>query len=204
MILPTLKVEKILWKQGLEFVAGIDEVGRGSWAGPLVAAGVILPKNFKTPPNLRDSKQLSAKQREKLDTLIRSTAITYAIVEVSQTKIDKVGVGAANQIAFTNILKNLHPQPDFIIVDGFPIKYLATNKQVAIKFGDTKCVTIAAASIIAKVYRDKLMDDLSKLYPKYGFEKHKGYGTKTHQNAIQKYGFCDIHRTSYNLNFLFS
>lgn len=204
MVLPTLEVEKTLWKQGLEFIAGIDEVGRGSWAGPLVAAGVILPKNFKIPRGLKDSKQLTREKREEFDILIRNTAISYSIVEVSHEKIKKVGLGAANQIAFRKIIKNLNPQPDFTIVDAFRIKYFNKSKQMAIKFGDAKCATIAAASIIAKVYRDKLMDKLSGIYPNYGFEKNKGYGTKIHQNAILKHGFCNIHRTNYNLNFLFT
>ncbi len=204
MTLPTLEVEKTLWNRGLEFIAGIDEVGRGSWAGPLVAAGVILPKNFKIPTGLKDSKQLNRKQREVLDISIKNSAVAYSIVEVSHEKINSVGVGAVNQIAFRKIIKNLNPQPDFTIVDAFRIKYFNKSKQMAIKFGDAKCATIAAASIIAKVYRDKLMDKLSIIYPNYGFEKHKGYGTKIHQNAILKFGFCEIHRTNYNLNFLFT
>jgi ribonuclease HII len=203
MILPSLKVEKTLWKKGLNYVAGIDEVGRGSWAGPLVAAGVILPKTFQLPQNLRDSKQLTQNQREELDVSIRKSAIDYSVVEISHSTIIKIGLASANQVAFKNILKKLHPNPDFAIIDGFPVKNFSTSKQMAIKFGDAKCATIAAASIIAKVYRDKLMEKLSIIYPKYGFEKHKGYGTKIHQDAIQKYGFCNIHRVNYNLNFLF-
>lgn len=204
MVLPTLKVEKTLWNQGLEFVAGIDEVGRGSWAGPLVAAGVILPHDFKLPVGLKDSKQLTKKKREVLDVLIKNSAVAYSIVEVTHEKIKNVGLGAANQMAFRKIIKNLNPQPDFTIVDAFRIKYFNKSKQMAIKFGDARCATIAAASIIAKVYRDKLMDKLSGIYPNYGFEKNKGYGTKIHQDAILKYGFCHIHRTNYNLNFLFT
>lgn len=204
MVLPTLEVEKTLWEKGLQFIAGIDEVGRGSWAGPLVAAGVILPQDFKLPRGLKDSKQLTKEKREELDIVIRSSAVTFSIVEVSHKKINGVGVGAANQIAFRKIIKELSPQPDFTIVDAFNIKYFTKSKQMAIKYGDAKCATIAAASIIAKVYRDKLMEKLSCVYPNYGFEKHKGYGTKTHQESILKYGYCDIHRTNYNLNFLFT
>ncbi len=204
MILPTLKVEKTLWGKGLEFIVGIDEVGRGSWAGPLVAAGVILPKDFRIPSGLKDSKQLTKGKREEFNVLIKRTALCYSIVEVSHTIINKIGVGEANQIAFRQVINRLKQKPDFAIIDGFHIKYVAKSKQLPIKFGDAKCASIAAASIIAKVYRDHLMTSLSAIYPKYSFEQHKGYGTKNHQKAIQKYGFCEIHRTGYNLNFLFT
>lgn len=204
MILPTLKVEKSLWKKGFTNVVGIDEVGRGSWAGPLVAAGVILPKNFIAPKNFADSKQISPQLRTQFDKIIRQQAKCVAVAEISHSTINKIGVGIANQMAFRKVLKLLAVPADFVLVDALHIKYLAKSIQNPIKHGDQIVTSIAAASIVAKVYRDNLMQGLAKNFPKYGFEKHKGYGTKIHQDAILKYGFCNIHRTSYNLNFLFT
>ncbi|MEK7581164.1 MAG: ribonuclease HII [Patescibacteria group bacterium] len=204
MVLPTLKVEKSLWKKGLANVVGIDEVGRGSWAGPLVAAGVILPKNFIAPKNFADSKQISLTLRTQFDKFIRQQAKCVAVAEISHTTINKIGVGIANQMAFRKVLKLLAIPADFVLVDAFHIKYLAKSAQNPIKHGDQLVTSIAAASIVAKVYRDNLMQGLAQSFPKYGFEKHKGYGTKIHQEAIQKYGFCRIHRVNYNLNFLFT
>ena len=202
MIKPSLDVEKSLWKKGYKYIAGIDEVGRGSWAGPVVAAAVILPHDFKIPENFGDSKQLKPRQREKMTKVIKKTAVSWAIAEVPVLTINRLRIGKAIQIAFRKSLKDLHEKADFVIVDAFHIKHVNRKNQKAIKKGDQKCVTIAAASIIAKVYRDDLMKKLSKKYPLYGFGKHKGYGTRNHQEAIKKFGFCQIHRTSYNLNYL--
>ena len=202
MIKPSLEVEKSLWKKGYKYIAGIDEVGRGSWAGPVVAAAVILPHDFKIPENFGDSKQLKPRQREKMTKVIKKTAVSWAIAEVPVLTINRLRIGKAIQIAFRKSLKDLHEKADFVIVDAFHIKHVNRKNQKAIKKGDQKCVTIAAASIIAKVYRDDLMKKLSKKYPLYGFGKHKGYGTRNHQEAIKKFGFCQIHRTSYNLNYL--
>ena len=202
MIEPSLDVEKSLWKRGYKHIVGIDEVGRGSWAGPVVAAAVILPHDFKIPENFGDSKQLKPRQREKMAKIIKKIAISWAIAEVPVLTINRLRIGKAIQIAFRKSLKDLHKKADFVIVDAFQIKYVNRKKQKAIKKGDQKCATIAAASIIAKVYRDDLMKKLSKKYPLYGFGKHKGYGTRNHQEAIKNFGFCQIHRTSYNLNYL--
>lgn len=204
MFLPDLNVENDLWSKGYSNIVGIDEVGRGAWAGPLVAAGVILPHNFKIPTGFADSKQLSAKSRAKFDNFIRSKAQAIAIAEISHEIINKIGIGHTTQMAFRKIIKTLPISPDFILIDAFQIKYVAKSIQKPIKHGDRISVSIAAASIIAKVYRDKLMVNLAKIYEYYGFDKHKGYGTKMHQEAIQKYGFCKIHRTNYNLKFLSS
>lgn len=204
MVLPSLTVEKDLWTKGYESVVGIDEVGRGSWAGPLVAAGVILPQSFKIPTGFADSKQLSKATRNTFDSLIKNASAGYKIVEIPSDVINKIGIGKATQLAFLKITKQIKPSANFTLVDAFHIKYLAKSKQAAIKHGDQLSASIAAASIIAKVYRDNLMEAISSKYPRYGFEKHKGYGTKFHQNAIQKHGFCQIHRTNYNLSFLFS
>lgn len=204
MFLPNLDFETNLWKKGINYIVGIDEVGRGSWAGPLVAAGVILPKTFKIPVGFADSKQLTQKSRESFSTFIQKIALGFFIAEVSSDQITKSGLTKTTQKVFSQIIKNIKPKQEYVLVDAFHIKYLPKSKQTAIIRGDEKCASIAAASIIAKVYRDNLMEKYSRLYPAYGFEKHKGYGTKLHQIAIKKHGFSQIHRTSYNLNFLFS
>lgn len=202
MILPDLSYESKLWYQNITNIVGIDEVGRGSWAGPLVAAGVILPKNFKIPKGLTDSKLVSAKNRIKLAIIIKKTCLGFYISEISVNTINKIGIGSATQRAFRKISKKIKPNPNFILTDAFYIKYLPKGKQIAIKHGDQKSASIAAASIIAKVYRDNLMEMLAKDFPLYGFEKHKGYGTKLHQHAIKKHGLSSVHRINYNLKFL--
>jgi len=200
---PDLSIENSLWQKGYKYIAGIDEVGRGSWAGPVVAAAVILPKNFYIPHIFGDSKMLKPKIRESLDKFIRAKAVSYCISEISVSEINKFKIGKASQMAFRKCLKDLKVRPDYILIDAFYIKRVNRKNQLAIKKGDEKSATIAAASIIAKVYRDTLMKKLSKKFNQYGFGKHKGYGTKAHQEAIKKHGFSRIHRTSYNLDYLF-
>ncbi len=202
MVLPDLLQEKSLWQKGITRIVGIDEVGRGSWAGPLVAAGVILPPDFKIPKYLADSKLLTPQRRQELDKILRKKALAFKIAEVSHRVINKIGIGRATQIVFRKIVNSITPRPEYCLVDAFHIKYLSSVKQKAIKHGDMTCASIAAASIIAKVYRDSLMEKMSLKFPNYGFEKHKGYGTREHQLAIRTYGFSAYHRTSYNLNFL--
>lgn len=202
MNLPSLTTEIALWKKGLTYIVGVDEVGRGSWAGPLVAAGVILPQNFKIPVYFADSKKVSQKKRKEFDILIREKAVATKIIEISSRRVNKIGISRATQFSFRKIIRNITPAPNYSLIDAFHIKYLSLKKQRAIIKGDTISASIAAASIIAKVYRDNLMEKLALNYPSYGFEKHKGYGTKFHQSAINKYGFSPIHRTSYKLKFL--
>lgn len=204
MILPTLDIESSLWSQGYKYIAGIDEVGRGSWAGPLVAAGVILPLNFVMPEGLADSKQVAPQRRSQLARLIKSVALGVYIAQIPVSHIDKFGIGRVTIDAFRQIARRLTPTPDFCLIDAFHIKYFNRARQMAVKDGDKISASIAAASIVAKVYRDNLMKKLHFKYPNYGFGKHKGYGTKQHQEAIKKYGLSKIHRTSYNLDFLFS
>lgn len=202
-ILPTLDIELSLWLKGYKYIVGIDEVGRGSWAGPLVAAGVILPPGFKIPDGLADSKLVKHQKRNKLSQIIKKSAIGYYIAEISVHQIDKIGVGAATFVAFRKIIKNISPSADFCLIDAFHIKYLKRKKQMAVANGDKISASIAAASIIAKVYRDNLMRRLHFKFPQYGFGKHKGYGTKIHQEAIREFGLSKIHRRSYNLGFLY-
>lgn len=201
MLKPDLNLEKDLWKKGYKNIAGVDEVGRGSWAGPLVAAAVILPKSFKIPQNFGDSKQVNPLARKRFAQEIKTVAKAYSIAEIGVSTINRWGVGKASQIAFRKAVRSLDPKPDFILIDAFYIKHLKRKNQKAIVHGDQRSSSIAAASIIAKVYRDNLMKKLSRKYKVYGFAKHKGYGTRFHQGAIRTYGFSRIHRTSYNLNF---
>ncbi|MBI3282496.1 ribonuclease HII [Candidatus Curtissbacteria bacterium] len=202
MILPNLDIESSLWRKGYKYIVGIDEVGRGSWAGPLVAAGVILSPDFRAPYGLADSKLVKPQERNKLSQIIEKSAMGCYIAQIPVGEIDKIGVGAATLVAFRKIVKNISPQADFCIVDAFHVKYLNRKKQMAVTGGDKISASIAAASIIAKVYRDKLMKHLHFKFPEYGFGKHKGYGTRAHQEAIRKFGLTKIHRKSYSLNFL--
>ena len=201
---PDFSIETSLWQRGYRFVVGIDEVGRGSWAGPLVAAGVILSPDFEIPDGLADSKLVKPQTRNKLSRIIKKIAVGYYIAEISVREIDKIGIGAATFVAFRKIINNISPRADFAIIDAFHIKYLNRQKQMAVKNGDKICASISAASIIAKVYRDNLMRKLHFKYPNYGFERHKGYGTALHQQAIRRLGFTKIHRISYNLDYLFA
>ena len=193
---PSFKYENLLWKKGLSRIAGLDEVGRGAFAGPLVAAAVILPKNFRVN-GIRDSKLLASKTREILSKYIIENALSYSISEIKLDFINKNGVGKATHKAFLDCLAKI--KFDFVLVDGFKINDFDVSKQKHIVHGDNISVSIAAASILAKVYRDNLMKKLHLKYPEYNFLQNKGYGTKFHREALKKYGICEIHRTSFNL-----
>ncbi len=196
---PTFKYEKRYWKAGFKYIAGIDEVGRGSWAGPVVAAAVILPQKFDLP-GLNDSKKLNRQKREKFAEIIRRESLFFGIGQVEVNVINHKGVGQATFMAMRSAIKKLKEKPQFVLVDAFYVPYLIDKKlQTGIIKGDQLCISIAAASVVAKVYRDNLMEKLSLIYPHYGFEKHKGYGTRDHQRAIKQFGFTPIHRTSFNI-----
>ncbi len=199
MTQPSFKEEQLLWSKGFINIAGVDEVGRGAFAGPIVAASVILPSNFAIK-GINDSKKLTPKQREELSKYIFDKAICVAIAEVGVDTINAVGIGKANQIALNNSLQKLKEKFQFALIDGFIIKDLDLNLQKAIIKGDSISVSIAAASIVAKVYRDKLMEKLHLDFPEYNFFENKGYGTKFHQEALKKYGLSKLHRTSFNLS----
>lgn len=199
VISPTFQKEQALWDKGYQFIAGADEVGRGCFAGPVVAAAVILSPTFSETKRVRDSKLLSPKVREALDVIIRQEAIAFAISEVSVNVINEIGIGKAAQLAFKRALKKLTPKPEFILMDGFYLKRKRRSVQERIVHGDALCMSIAAASIIAKVYRDALMTKLHERYKRYDFATNKGYGTKKHQAAIKQYGLSTLHRTSFNL-----
>ena len=192
---PNLKEEIILKKQGISLIAGVDEVGRGSWAGPLLAAAVILPN--KLIRDVRDSKMLSPQKREVLSKQIKEASIDYnfGIVEVSE--IDEIGLGKATKLVLERALLGLKIQPEFALIDAFELSHNLPFDQKAIIKGDSICFSIASASIIAKVKRDRMLSDLHKIYPNYGFDKHKGYGTKFHQEMLKKHGPSEVHRKSF-------
>ncbi len=199
MIIPTLDFEIEAWNKGFEFVAGVDEVGRGCFAGPVVVGAVIFAKDTKIPEGIRDSKLLSPKIRKLLAPQIKTSALAWKIAEVSVEVINEFGIGKATQIAFLDVIKKLKLTPDYILIDAFFIDGIEKEKQKPIIHGDMLSISIAAASIIAKVYRDELMEKLHEQYPQYNFAKHKGYGTKEHRDAIKKYGLSPLHRTSFDL-----
>lgn len=179
-------------------IAGVDEAGRGPWAGPVVAAAVILDKTkSELLLEVDDSKKLSEKKREKLYKQIIDASICFAISEVSHNIIDKENVLSATIIAMRNCIQKLTVKPEVLLIDG-NMNFKADNIKIEhIIDGDEKSLSIAAASILAKVHRDRIMRNYHKIFPQYGFVRNKGYGTKEHINALIKYGLCEIHRKSY-------
>jgi ribonuclease HII len=190
-----LELEKDLWSQGIEYIAGVDEAGRGPLAGPVVAAAVIFPK-YLLIEGVNDSKKCSAKKRDALFSLIIEQVLSVGIGIVDHIEIDRINILKATVLAMQNSLEKLNVKPDFVIVDGNSFKHNTLKFQNIIG-GDASSFTIAAASIIAKVTRDRIMNEMDVKFPKYGFARHKGYGTHQHIEAIQKYGFCEIHRRSF-------
>jgi ribonuclease HII len=182
-------------KRGYTKIAGIDEAGRGPLAGPVVAAATILPQEFCLP-HLADSKRLSPKRREQLFGAIYNQAVSIGIGMVDPAEIDRINILQASLLAMKIAVNNLRPAPDFLLVDGtFPIK--SRIPQLAIKHGDSRSPSISAASIIAKVTRDRLMGFYDQEFPEFGFANNKGYGTKQHRDAIRTHGCCAIHRRSF-------
>lgn len=194
-----LKYEKELWNSGYKFICGIDEVGRGPLAGPVCAAAVILPKGLKID-GVNDSKKLSEKKREKLYDEIIDASVAYSIQFVSETVIDEINIRRATHLAMQNAVDDLNIQPDILLVDGSDnIDFDNIESRYIVK-GDANSETIAAASILAKVTRDRYMVSLSSQYPEYGFDSHKGYCTKKHMEAIREYGLLPIHRKTFITN----
>lgn len=181
--------------QGYRWIAGTDEVGRGPLAGPVVAAAVILPEDADLP-EIKDSKKLSEKQREHLDVLIKEQAVAWAIAEVDQTTIDEINILEASRLAMQKAVAMLEQPADFVLVDGLPNPRITLPSQAIVK-GDNRSISIAAASIIAKVYRDHLMDEYDVKYPGYGFAGNKGYPTEEHMQAVRTIGPCAIHRMTF-------
>ncbi len=191
-----LKYEQELISEGYKIICGIDEAGRGPLAGPVCAAAVILP-NGLIIDGVNDSKKLSEKKREKLYDEIINAAIAYSVQFVSPEKIDEINIRQATHLAMQNAVSDLKIKPDILIVDGNDNIDFDGIKSIYIKKGDANSQTIAAASILAKVTRDRYMIGLAEEYPEYGLDAHKGYGTKKHIEAIQKYGVQPIHRKSF-------
>lgn len=202
-MLPTFNEERPLWQKGFTQIAGIDEVGRGAFAGPVVVAAVIFAQNYKFFSSLlneiNDSKKLSSKKRTILAKSIKEEALCFAIQEGSLDTINSVGIGKATQQAFLEVTKQLCHMPDFFLIDAFYIEGLDREIQKPIIHGDTLSISIAAASIISKVYRDELMQTYHNDYPEYNFLENKGYGTAFHRAQLGEYGLSPLHRTSFSL-----
>jgi len=196
LVTPSLEFDSLLFPDKT-LIAGFDEVGRGSLAGPLVVAAVILPADFIVPIPFGDSKALKEPYRSKVAKYIKQNALEYSIVRVENVLIDTIGVTKCLEYAFDKAIKRLKTPLDGIILDGRSLKNDIITKQIAVIKGDTLSASVAAASIIAKVYRDKIMVSLASNYPNYGFELHKGYGTKLHRQKIVDYGPCALHRLSF-------
>lgn len=181
---------------GYKFIAGVDEVGRGCLAGAVVAAAVILDLSKPLPAGLNDSKKLTAKQRERINEEIREHALAFAIAQVEAEEIDRINILQATKRAMRLAIESLKPCADFLLIDAVELKEVNLPRK-AIIGGDAISASIAAASIIAKTYRDNLMREMDKIYPVYGFSKHVGYGTKAHFEALRRHGACQLHRKSF-------
>jgi ribonuclease HII len=190
-----LLYENQLYAKGCKYVCGVDEVGRGPLAGPVVCAAVIMPTDDLIE-GVDDSKKLTAKKREKLAELIKEKAIAWAICRVEAEVIDQINILQATRLCMKQAIESLKITPDYVIVDGNMTLDIDIPQMSIIK-GDASSYSIGAASIIAKVFRDKLMEDYAKEYPFYGFEKNAGYGTALHINGIKEHGLCPIHRRSF-------
>lgn len=188
------KYERSFWHQGLQYVAGVDEVGRGPLAGPVVAAAVILPHDFDLV-SVNDSKQLTPAQRAELAPLISAEALSAGIGSVDNHGIDELNIYQATRVAMKQAVEALTPQPDEIIVDAMQIP--VPIRQTRLIKGDAKSISVSAASIVAKVYRDHLMDEYAKQYPEYDFPHNAGYGTAKHLAALKELGPTPIHRVSF-------
>ena len=188
-------MERALHREGVALVCGVDETGRGPLAGPVCAAAVILPEGVELP-GLNDSKKLTEKKREALLPLIEEKAMTYAIAFASVEEIERMNILAAALLAMDRAIAQLSPAPELALIDGNTVKGISVPARSVVG-GDGKVAAIAAASVLAKVTRDRLMLTLAEQYPQYGFENHKGYGTKEHYAALEKYGPSPVHRMSF-------
>jgi ribonuclease HII len=191
--------EKSLYKQGYQYVAGIDEVGRGPLAGPVVAAAVIMPKKIKRSEwvdQVKDSKLLSSHQRERLYNRIVDITVSFGIGIISSHVIDTQGIAKATRLAMKQAVEQCNPSPVYLLIDYIKLPEVSLPQKGVVN-GDSICFSIACASILAKVTRDRIMVELDKEYPGYGMSKHKGYGTKEHLDSLTRLGPCLIHRRSF-------
>ena len=189
--------EKIAYQEGYQFIAGIDEAGRGPLAGPVVAAAVIFPPGYVNA-EINDSKQLSARKREELYEIIKSDAVAIGMGVVDADIIDRLNILRATLQAMREAVLELSTSPDFLLIDGLQCIPLLTPQKPLVK-GDSRSISIAAASIIAKVSRDRIMEMYHRQFPQYNFRQNKGYGTKEHCGAIKQFGMCKIHRKSFHV-----
>ena len=194
-----LTKEESFYSDSVHILCGVDEAGRGPLAGPVCAAAVILPRGTVIE-GLNDSKKLSEKKREQLFDVICDTAVSYAIAFATVEEIEELNILHAAQLAMNRAIEELDPKPDLAIIDGNQAGDIRFPHETVVK-GDACCISIAAASILAKVTRDRFMLDMAQQYPMYHFEKHKGYGTKDHYSALREFGPCPIHRRTF-LKFL--
>lgn len=194
-------IETELYGKGFEYICGIDEAGRGPLAGPVVVAGVIMPKDSMIE-GVNDSKKVSEKKREKLYDIILEEAISYSVAIIGQDVIDDINILNATKQGVTKVVEELDVKPNLILVDALTHINTKGIPYDSIIKGDAKCYNIAAASIIAKVTRDRIMRQWDEIYPQYGFINHKGYGTAKHIEALKEYGPCPIHRRSFIKNFI--
>lgn len=186
--------ERMLYSKGYQFIAGIDEVGRGPLAGPVVAACVILPLGLELK-GLNDSKKVHPKRRAELAEIIKKKAVAWSVGRVEHQEIDRLNILQATKKAMIQGVEGLCPSPDYLLIDA--LRLPLPIPQEGIVEGDSRCAAIAAASIIAKTYRDTFMEMIDQLYPEYGFKDHKGYGTPRHLEALERYGPCPLHRRSF-------
>lgn len=196
-----LQYERALQKKGYRYIAGVDEVGRGPLAGPVVCAAVIMPLDDESIiVGVDDSKKLSAKKREQLAEEIKKRAIAYTVVEVSEKTIDEINILEATKLGMKRALETLSIAPETVLTDG-NMTLDIPFEQASVIHGDALSYSIGAASIVAKVHRDKLMDEYAEIYPQYEFLSNKGYGTAAHIKAIKEYGLCPIHRMTFTKKF---
>lgn len=193
--------ERELRANGVQYIAGVDEVGRGPLAGPVVCAAVIMPiEDSELVIGVDDSKKLSAKKREELAEQIKQKALCYTIIEIDERTIDEINILQATRLGMKKAVETLAIAPQTVLTDGNMTLDISLPQKSIIK-GDALCYSIGAASILAKVYRDNLMDEYAKSYPHYAFEQNKGYGTAAHIQGIKEYGLCPIHRRTFTKNF---
>ncbi|KFO67715.1 ribonuclease HII [Smithella sp. SCADC] len=192
--------EKIAYQEGYQIIAGIDEAGRGPLAGPVVAAAVILPPGYLNS-EIKDSKKLSAGKREELYEIINKEAVAIGMMVVDADIIDRVNILQATLQAMRDAVLELPASPDFLLIDGNQRIPILTPQKPIVK-GDSLSISIAAASIIAKVSRDRIMEMYHRQFPQYNFQQNKGYGTKEHLDAIKQFGICKIHRKSFHVKYL--
>ncbi len=198
---PTLDLEKALWEQGFFYIAGIDEAGRGAWAGPVMAGAVILPIDLdllNIMDGVRDSKQMTPLERDRMAAIIMDQALCWSVGSADHQEIDQFGILPATRLAMERAIMDLSVKPQYLLLDYVWLPRQMTPQQSMPK-GDIHSLSIASASILAKVFRDRWMTtEASEKYPVYGFDQHKGYGTQLHQSRLEEFGPCEIHRKTFH------